>query len=298
MKLAAKGENLHLLAMTATPIPRSLAMTAFGDMDHSALDEKPAGRKPIDTRVISLARAEEVLEGVGRAMRRGEKIYWICPMVEETAEESDDEEQRRTDLAAATSRHAEFSARFGPRVALAHGRMKPLERDAMMAGFAGDAYDMLVATTVVEVGVDVQDATIIVIEHAERFGLAQLHQLRGRVGRGDKPSHCILLYFDRCSEVARARLRALRETEDGFRLAEEDLRLRGGGDVLGVRQSGLPSFRFADLAEHGAYLRVARDDVKRILKSDPSLASERGQALRHLLYLFRYDENIRYLYTG
>jgi len=293
LALSAKSSDAHVLVMTATPIPRTLTMTAFGDMDCSTLTEKPAGRREIATKAIPLSRTEEVLEGVARATAKGEKVYWICPLVEES-----DDDDARTDPAAAQARYVEFTHRFGPRVGLAHGRIPPQERDAVMAGFAGDQYDILVATTVVEVGVDVPDATIIVIEHAERFGLAQLHQLRGRVGRSDKPSACILLYVDRSGEVAKSRLRVIRETNDGFRIAEEDLKLRGSGDILGVRQSGMPDFRFADLGLHYDLLRAAHDDAKLILHRDGELKSPRGQALRHLLYLFGYDENIRFLGAG
>jgi len=291
--LAAKSGDTHVLVMTATPIPRTLAMTAFGDMDSSVLAEKPAGRQAIATKAVPLSRAEEVLEGVGRATARGEKVYWICPLVEES-----EDENLRTDLAAAQARHIEFTQRFGPRVGLAHGRMAAAERDAVMAGFAGDGYDILVATTVVEVGVDVPEATVIVIEHAERFGLAQLHQLRGRVGRSDKASACILLYADRTGETAKSRLRVIRETNDGFVIAEEDLKLRGGGDILGVRQSGLPDFRFADLSQHYDLLRTAHDEARLILNRDAGLTTPRGEALKCLLYLFGYDENIRYLKAG
>lgn len=293
MALAAKSQDTHVLVMTATPIPRTLAMTAFGDMDCSTLTEKPAGRVEISTKVVPLSRANDVLEGIGRAATKGEKVYWICPLVEES-----DDENLPQDLAAAEARYTEFTHRYGKRVGLVHGRMATVDRDNVMNGFAADTYDILVATTVVEVGVDVPAATIIVIEHAERFGLAQLHQLRGRVGRSDKPSTCILLYTDRCGDIAKSRLRVIRETTDGFRIAEEDLKLRGSGDILGVRQSGMPDFRFADLSQHYDLLKVAHDDAKLILHRDPMLQSARGQALRHLLYLFSYEDNIRFLSAG
>ena len=295
MALTAKSKDTHVLVMTATPIPRTLTMTAFGDMDCSVLNEKPAGRREIATKAIPLSRSEEVLEGIGRAMQKGDKVYWICPLIEES---DSDDENLPSDLAAAEARYIEFTHRFGKRVGLVHGRMKAEERDRVMLGFAGDVYDVLVATTVVEVGVDVPDATIIVIEHAERFGLAQLHQLRGRVGRGDKPSSCILLYTDRSGEIAKSRLRVIRETNDGFRIAEEDLKLRGAGDILGTRQSGMPDFRFADLSLHYDLLKTAHNDAKLILHQDAELKMPRGQALRHLLYLFDYDENIRFLGAG
>ena len=296
LALSQKGEHPHILLMTATPIPRSLTMTAYGDMDASALTEKPANRLPIATRAVTLERVDEVVEGLRRAIASGSKIYWICPLVEE--QDPTIAKEFEGDLAAAEERFRVFTQIFGERVGLAHGKMKSAERQAAMQGFAGDAYDILVATTVVEVGVDVPEATVIVIEHAERFGLAQLHQLRGRVGRGDKPSSCILLYHSRCSEVARKRLSIIRESNDGFYIAEEDLILRGAGDILGTRQSGLPDFRFINLALHRDLISTARDDVKLTLHRDASLQSERGQALRTLLYLFGYDESLRLLQAG
>lgn len=297
MQLASKAQvPPHILLMTATPIPRTLTMTVFGDMDSSALTEKPAGRQPIDTRALPLERLLDVIEGLKRTIADGNKVYWICPLVEET--EPEGEFNPKTDLAAAEGRFKQFRQLFGGRVALVHGRMKPDEREPVMRGFAGDEYDILVATTVVEVGVDVPSATVMVIEHAERFGLSQLHQLRGRVGRGAKKSSCILLYRHPAGEVAEQRLRIMRETEDGFHIAEEDMRLRGAGDVLGTRQSGLPDFHFADLVRDSELVKAARDDVKLILHKDAELTSERGMALRTLLYLFEYDYNIRYLKLG
>jgi ATP-dependent DNA helicase RecG len=290
LKLTEKGQGTHLLLMSATPIPRSLTMTMFGDMDVSILSEKPAGRQEITTRALLLSRYEQVMQSVSQALARGEKIYWICPLVEGS-------EEMETDLAAATERHREFSQRFGSitNVTLVHGRIKGGEREIEMQRFASGESRLLVATTVVEVGVDVPDATIIVIEHAERFGLAQLHQLRGRVGRGDKPSSCLLLYADKVGETSRERLKAMRESNDGFFLAEEDLRLRGSGEILGTRQSGLPSFHFAELPRDQELLKAARDEVKLILHHDAELTSERGKALRMLLYLFGQDEKLRYL---
>ncbi len=294
LALSAKGEHPHVLLMTATPIPRSLALTAYGDMDSSALREKPAMRQPIDTRVVPLSRVEAVVNGLRRALEQGSKVYWICPLVEET----EGKEQVTGDLAAAEERYRVFKAIFGERVALAHGKQKAPERQAAMQGFAGDAYDILVATTVVEVGVDVPEATIMVIEHAERFGLAQLHQLRGRVGRGDKPSSCVLLYAENASDIAKKRLKVIRDSQDGFAIAEEDMRLRGAGDALGTRQSGMPDFCFADLALHRDLVLAARDDVKLLMHRDPELAGTRGQALRILLYLFDYDASLRFLRAG
>jgi ATP-dependent DNA helicase RecG len=286
MTLAAKGKGVDVLVMTATPIPRTLMLTAYGDLQSSRLTEKPAGRAPIETRVLSLNRLDEVVSGVRRAVEGGAKVYWICPLVEES---------EAVDLAAAEERHAALAQLFGPRVGLVHGRMKSEEKDAAMSAFASGSLDILVATTVIEVGIDVPDATVIVIEHAERFGLAQLHQLRGRVGRAEKPGNCLLLYAPPLGATARARLEILRETDDGFRIAEEDLKLRGAGELLGTRQSGLPQLRLADLAAHGELLAVARDDAKLILERDPELKSERGAALRALLYLFERDAAARYL---
>lgn len=291
--LIEKSPDTHLLVMTATPIPRTLVMATYGDMDVSLLTEKPAGRKPIATKAIPLSRVEDVLEGIGRALQKGEKVYWVCPLIEEA-----DEESQLPDLAAAQARFVEFTHRFGRRVALIHGRMKQAERDTAMLGFKGDAYDLLVATTVVEVGVDVPEATIMVIEHAERFGLSQMHQLRGRVGRSDQPSNCILLYSDNCGEIAKSRLRVMRETNDGFRIAEEDCRLRGSGDILGTRQSGLPGFHLAVMPEHEELMQIAHSDARLLLHQDPKLSTERGQAARTLLYLFSHDENVRLLEGG
>jgi ATP-dependent DNA helicase RecG len=289
LSLAQKGSAVDVLVMTATPIPRTLVLTGFGDMEVSELREKPAGRLPIDTRTVPLDRLDEVIAAVGRAIGEGRRIYWVCPLVEES---------ETGDLAAAQERAAALEQIFGAAVDLVHGRMKGADKDAAMARFAAGETRILVATTVIEVGVDVPEATVMVIEHAERFGLSQLHQLRGRIGRGSGHSTCLLLYKGPLGDTAKARLAIMRETEDGFRIAEEDLRLRGGGDVLGTRQSGVPGFRLAQLAVHGDLLRTARDDAALILARDPDLASERGQALRTLLYLFERDEAIRLLGAG
>lgn len=289
LELAAKGSAVDVLVMTATPIPRTLLLTAYGDMDGSRLDEKPPGRQPVDTRVLPLSRMEEVIGGVARAMGGGARVYWVCPLVEES---------ENSDLAAAEDRHRHLSQLFGDRVGLVHGKMKGPAKDKVMAAFAEGALDILVATTVIEVGVNVPEATIMVIEHAERFGLAQLHQLRGRVGRGTGASTCLLLYDSPLSENAKARLEIMRATEDGFLIAEEDLRLRGGGEVLGTRQSGLPEFALADLSIHGDLLAAARDDAALVLGRDPDLGGPRGQALRVLLYLFDRDAAVRTLRSG
>lgn len=289
LALAKKGQAVDVLVMTATPIPRTLVLTYFGDMDASALTEKPAGRKPIDTRLIALERLAEVESAVGRLLASGGQAYWVCPLIAES---------EALDVAAAQDRRNRLAALFGPAVGLLHGQMKTSDKDAAMAKFASGETKILVSTTVIEVGVDVPDATLMVVEHAERFGLAQLHQLRGRIGRGHKPSTCLLLYRGPLSETARRRLAILRETEDGFRIAEEDLKLRGEGDVLGTRQSGLPGFRIARLDVHGDLLSAAREDAKHILDEDPHLETERGQALRVLLYLFERNEAVRLLRAG
>jgi ATP-dependent DNA helicase RecG len=289
LALTAKGGATDVLVMTATPIPRTLVLTYYGDMDVSRLTEKPAGRQPIDTRAVPLERLDEVVERIRAAIDSGAKAYWVCPLVEES---------EMLDVAAAEDRYAALRAALGPVVGLIHGRMKPAERDEVMARFIAGDIRVLVATTVIEVGVDVGDATIIVIEHAERFGLAQLHQLRGRVGRSSRPSVCLLLYKPPLGPVARDRLAVMRETEDGFRIAEEDLRLRGGGEILGTRQSGTPGFRIARLDEHADLMETARDDARLLVETDASLLTERGSALRALLYLFGRDSAIRLIRAG
>lgn len=289
LRLTAKGISPHMLVMTATPIPRTLVLAAFGDMDVSKLTEKPAGRKPIQTVLVSGERLDEIVHRLEGAVAEGRKVYWICPLVEETEE---------SNLMSVEERHAVLSQFFGNQVALIHGRMSGQEKDEVMAGFKRGETRLLVATTVIEVGVDVPDATIMVIEHAERFGLAQLHQLRGRVGRGSEASSCILLYSGRLSTNAEARLKIMRETEDGFVIAEEDLRLRGEGELLGTRQSGTPGFAIASLEAHGDLLEIARKDAHYLLGRDPELESARGKAIRVLLYLFRRHEAIRFLKAG
>ncbi len=289
LELASKGRAADVLVMTATPIPRTLMLTAYGDMEVSKLTEKPPGRRPVDTRALPVDRLDEVIAAVGRGLAAGAKVFWVCPLVEESA---------ALEVAAAEERHRHLKGRFGERVGLVHGRMSARDKDRVMAAFADGDVDILVATTVVEVGVDVPAATVMVVEHAERYGLAQLHQLRGRIGRGDRPSTCLLVYAPPLTEAAKARLTIMRETEDGFRIAEEDLRLRGAGEVLGTRQSGMPVFRIADLAHHADLLAAARDDARLILERDADLVTPRGQALRTLLYLFERDAAIRYLRSG
>jgi ATP-dependent DNA helicase RecG len=290
MKLQGKGEKpVDVLVMTATPIPRTLALTAYGDMEVSRILGRPPGRKPIVTRVLSAERLDEVIEHLRGAIAKGARAYWVCPLVEES---------EKVDLADVEARAAMLKRVLGPKVDLAHGRMKGPERDAAMARFKSGETSVLVATTVIEVGVDVPEATIMVVEHAERFGLAQLHQLRGRVGRGTGRSTCLLVWHPPLGETAKARLKTLRDTDDGFVIAEEDLRLRGAGELLGTRQSGLVEFRIADLAFHAELLAAARDDAKLVLTQDPGLKSPRGEALRVLLYLFGRDEAVKYLRTG
>jgi ATP-dependent DNA helicase RecG len=286
LALAAKGRQCHLLAMTATPIPRTLMMTVYGDLDVSRLTEKPPGRPPVDTRTLPLERIEEVVAAVQRAIHGGARVFWVCPLVEESDV---------LDVAAAERRHAELRQHFGGKVGLIHGRMKGAARDTTMTAFSQGALDLLVATTVIEVGVDIPAASVMVIEHAERFGLAQLHQLRGRIGRGQARSACLLLYQAPLGETARARLQILRDTDDGFLIAEEDLRLRGAGELLGTRQSGLPGFRLAHPGEHADLIAIAHDDARLLLDRDPILATPRGKALRTLLYLFERDAAVKTL---
>jgi ATP-dependent DNA helicase RecG len=289
LALSAKGGATDVLVMTATPIPRTLELTYYGDMDVSRLTEKPAGRRPITTSAVPSTRMDEVVERIRARTAEGAKAYWICPLVEESDV---------LDVTAAEERFKALRKELGSIVGLVHGKMPAGERDAAMADFAAGRIQVLVATTVVEVGVDVPDATIIVIEHAERFGLAQLHQLRGRVGRSDLPSTCLLLYKGPLGQVAEERLKIMRETEDGFVIAEADLRLRGAGEILGTRQSGMPGFRLAHPEHQGALMETARDDARLIVETDPELKSARGGALRVLLYLFGRDAAIRLIRAG
>jgi len=288
--LGQKGSGCDVLVMTATPIPRTLAMTAYGDLTVSRLDEKPAGRQDIETALVSQDRLADVTARLATALAEGQRAYWICPLVEETD---------KLDVAAAEDRHRALSAVLpAARPALAHGKMKADEREKAMAAFKSGDSKLLVATTVIEVGVDVPEATIIIIEHAERFGLAQLHQLRGRVGRGDNASSCILMYQPPLSKTARARLKIMRETNDGFVIAEEDLRLRGPGEVLGQRQSGLPEFCLADLAAHGDLLALARQQAEQVLAKGHSLNHPDMTSYALLLSLFERDSAVQFLESG
>jgi ATP-dependent DNA helicase RecG len=286
LALQSKGRDggANVLVMTATPIPRTLLMTHYGDLDVSRLNEKPAGRKPIKTTAPPLERLHDVIEAMKRAVGSGAQIYWVCPLIESS---------EVTDLAAAEERAAHLKQFFGDKVGLLHGGMTGPAKDAVMAEFSAGRLAILVSTTVIEVGVNVPNSTVMVIEHAERFGLAQLHQLRGRVGRGDRQSYCMLLHKTPLGQVAQERIKMMCETEDGFVIAEKDLELRGGGEVLGARQSGLPEFRVADVPNFTELLAAARDDATMILAKDPDLTTERGKALRYLLYLFECDEAVR-----
>lgn len=293
LSLSAKGNPKHngvdVLVMTATPIPRTLALTAYGDMDVSVISEKPPGRKPIETRAIEIERLDQLANSMQRKLDVHERIYWVCPLVEES---------EVSDLAAAEDRYIYLKALYSDKVGLVHGKMKSDAKDLAMQSFKDGQTQILVATTVIEVGVDVPEATVMVIEHAERFGLAQLHQLRGRVGRGGLAGSCLLLYASPLGETQKARLNIMRETEDGFRIAEEDLRLRGAGELLGTRQSGLPEFKVAVLQAHARLVQIARDDAQVFLEKDPDLKTGRGAAIRTLLYLFERESAIKYLRSG
>lgn len=290
MELAEKGRGADVLVMTATPIPRSLALAQYGDMDVSTLDEKPPGRKPIKTAVISTERMDEVINHLRRAIDEGRQCYWVCPLVEES---------EVMDLTAAEERFKRLRAILGEGVVgLVHGQMPSAEKDSAMAAFQSGETSVLVATTVIEVGVNVPNASIMVIERAEIFGLAQLHQLRGRVGRGSAESTCLLMYQAPLKEGGRRRLEVLRETEDGFVISETDLQMRGAGDVIGTAQSGLPRFQIADLDRQAGLMAVAQSDARALLTTDPALKSSRGQAARVLLWLMRQDQSIRLISVG
>ncbi|WP_299636273.1 ATP-dependent DNA helicase RecG [uncultured Ruegeria sp.] len=290
MELSEKGQGADVLVMTATPIPRSLALAQYGDMDVSVLDEKPPGRKPIKTAIVSTERMDEVVSHLRLAIEEGRQCYWVCPLVDES---------EVSDLTAAEERFKRLRAILGESVVgLVHGQMPAAEKDAAMSAFQNGATKVLVATTVIEVGVNVPNATIMVIERAEIFGLAQLHQLRGRVGRGDAESTCLLMYQPPLSEGGRKRLEVLRETEDGFRISETDLEMRGAGDLIGTAQSGLPKFRIADLERQAGLMAVAQSDARALLNADPKLTSDRGRAARVLLWLMKQDQAIRLISVG
>ena len=290
LELGRKGAQADVLVMTATPIPRSLALAQYGDMDVSVLDEKPPGRLPIKTALVSMGRIDEVLDHLRRAIAEGRQAYWVCPLVEES---------EVVDLSSAEERFSRLRAALGEgRVGLVHGQMPPEDKDAAMAAFQRGETSVLVATTVIEVGVDVPNATIMVIERAESFGLAQLHQLRGRVGRGSQASTCLLMYQAPLSEGGERRLTTMRDTEDGFRISEVDLEMRGAGDLIGTAQSGLPKFRVADLEAQSALMAVAQSDARKLLNDDPDMQGARGQAARVLLWLMEQDQAIRLISVG
>jgi ATP-dependent DNA helicase RecG len=290
LMLSRKAQAVpHLLVMTATPIPRTLALACYGEMDSSQLDELPPGRTPVETRVISSERLSELVEGVARHLAAGKQAFWVCPLVEES---------ENSDLAAAEQRAEQLRLRFGDKVAVVHGRMKGPEKDAVMEAFIAGSTKLLVATTVIEVGVDVPNASLMIVEAADRFGLAQLHQLRGRVGRGAEKSICLLVRGQKIGETARARLSLMRETNDGFKIAEEDLKLRGAGELLGTRQSGDSPFRIATPEQVKAMIGAASDDARLFLQRDGGLSGARGNAARIALYLFERDAGIATLRSG
>lgn len=290
MQLTDKGNRPDILVMTATPIPRTLTLTVYGDMDVSRIGEKPPGRKDIDTRLLNLERLDALTASLKNKVDAGEKIYWVCPLVEES---------EKLDLAAAQDRY-EYLCRYFPaeKIGLVHGQMKGTEKDAVMDSFKTGAVDILVATTVIEVGVNVPAATVMIVEHAERFGLSQLHQLRGRIGRGDKDATCLLLYPPHIGETAKKRLETMRETNDGFLIAEKDLQLRGAGEMLGVRQSGEATYALANIFDHQDLITMANKEARLIVEKDPHLQTMRGEHLRELLYLFERDKAITYLRSG
>ncbi|RPD37314.1 ATP-dependent DNA helicase RecG [Candidatus Liberibacter solanacearum] len=289
LKLTQKGNSPHVLLMTATPIPRTLILTAFGDINVSKITEKPAGRKPIKTVIIPISRINEVVERLKVVVSENKKAYWICPQIEEKEE---------SHFCSVIERFKSLQEQFGSDIAIIHGRMSDADKESIMNSFKNGTYKLLIATTVIEVGVNVIDASIIIIEHAEHFGLAQLHQLRGRVGRGEEVSSCILLYHPPLSGVSYTRLSILRNTEDGFLIAEEDLKQRGEGEILGIKQSGMPKFLIAQPELHSTLLEIARKDAMNIIKQDPNLTSVRGRSLRILLYLYRYNEAFQFIKAG
>ncbi|MBR1600807.1 MAG: ATP-dependent DNA helicase RecG [Alphaproteobacteria bacterium] len=289
LSLSQKGELCDVLVMTATPIPRTLVLTQYGDMEYSKIDELPSERKPVTTTVMPISKIHDVVTALEKRLKDGTQAYWVCPLVEES---------EKIDLSAATERYQSLQKIYGSAVGLVHGKMKENEKNAVMEKFKNGSIKLLVSTTVIEVGVNVPSATIMIVEHAERFGLAQLHQLRGRIKRGNQASSCILMYGYPLSDVARQRLNTMKQTEDGFIIAEEDLKLRGGGEILGTRQSGFNNFRIADLSIHSDLLQIAYKDAAMIINQDHELQSPRGQNLRTLLYLFEQDEAIRTYKAG
>lgn len=284
LKLSQKGKNCDVLVMTATPIPRTLVLSAYGDMDYSVINQLPEGRKPVDTRVMPEDRLPEIVAGLKRLIDQGVMAYWVCPLVESS---------EKSDLAAAEARFADLQKIFGDKVGLVHGKMKEAEKNAVMDKFKNGKLRLLVATTVIEVGVNVPQATCMIVEHAERFGLAQLHQLRGRVKRGNQQAVCLLVYGGHLSNTAYERLNIMKQTEDGFVIAEKDLELRGGGEILGVRQSGAEEFKLADMEYHRHLLEIANKDAKLIINKDEHLTTTRGEALRTLLYLFEKESSFQ-----
>ncbi len=280
LKLSQKGNKPDIVVMTATPIPRTLVLTRFGDMDYSKIDELPKGRKPVVTKVMPVSKTADVIAALKRKIESGARAYWVCPLIEES---------EKSDLAAAIERFEDLQKHFGDIVGLVHGKMKEDQKDAVMEKFKTGEIKILVATTVIEVGVNIKEATVMIIERAERFGLSQLHQLRGRIKRGDQEGVCLLLYGYPLSQTAHERLNVMKESEDGFYLAEKDLDLRGGGEILGTKQSGFEEFKLANLEFHKNLLLTAYKDAELILAKDPELKSKRGEALRVLLYLFEQD---------
>ncbi|WP_298222105.1 ATP-dependent DNA helicase RecG [Acidocella sp.] len=289
LALGAKGDMVDLLVMTATPIPRTLLLTHWAEMDVSRITDKPLGRGKVITTMHRLAELPRIEEAIARAIAAGGRVYWVCPLVSES---------ETLDITAAEMRFAALRSKFGAEVTMAHGQMEATLRDAALHDFASGAKKLLVATTVIEVGVNVPEANVMVIEHAERFGLAQLHQLRGRVGRGTAKSFCLLLHDDNLGQTARKRLSILRDTDDGFLISDEDYRLRGAGEYLGTKQSGLPGYLLANPEKDEALLTMARQDAVISLQSDPKLEGQRGRALRILLNLFDQRDAISTVNAG